>query len=52
MPDLIKVEYQQTGESTNTNKFGMRQMQERAFSARNSKYLLLKAPPASGSLVL
>ena len=48
MPDLIKVEYEQTGESTKTNKFGMRQMQERAFSARNSKYLLLKAPPASG----
>jgi len=48
MPDLIKVEYQQTGESTNTNKFGMRQMQERAFAAREAKYLLLKAPPASG----
>lgn len=26
----------------------MREMQERAFEARNSQYLLLKAPPASG----
>ena len=48
MTDLVRVEYEQTGESTKNNKFGMRQMQERAFAARDSKYLLLKAPPASG----
>jgi len=27
---------------------GMREMQERAFDARNAQYLLIKAPPASG----
>ena len=48
MPNLIEVTYKQTGESTKTNQYGMREMQERAFAARNSKYLLIKAPPASG----
>lgn len=48
MPDLIKVNYQQTGASTNTNKLGMRAMQERAYAARAAQYLLLKSPPASG----
>ena len=48
MPNLIEVTYKQTGESTKINQYGMREMQERAFAARNSKYLLIKAPPASG----
>ncbi|MGX9691284.1 DEAD/DEAH box helicase [Achromobacter anxifer] len=48
MPNLVDVTYAQTGKSTSTNKYGMREMQERAFEARNSQYLLLKAPPASG----
>lgn len=48
MPNLIDVTYAQTGQSTKTNEYGMREMQEKAFSARNSKYLLIKAPPASG----
>lgn len=48
MPNLIEVTYNQTGESTKTNKFGMREMQERAYEYRNSQYLLIKAPPASG----
>lgn len=48
MPNIVDVTYAQTGQSTSTNKFGMRQMQERAFEARNAQYLLLKAPPASG----
>lgn len=48
MPNLFEVTYQQTGESTKTNAMGMREMQARAFEARNSQYLLLKAPPASG----
>lgn len=48
MPDLISVSYQTTGESTSINKQGMRDMQARAFEARTAKYLLLKAPPASG----
>jgi len=30
------------------NALGMREMQARAFDARNAQYLLIKAPPASG----
>lgn len=48
MPDLVKVEYGQTGKSKKTNALGMREMQERAYSARTAQYLLIKAPPASG----
>lgn len=48
MPDLVKVEYGQTGKSKKTNAFGMREMQERAYNARTAQYLLIKAPPASG----
>lgn len=48
VPNLVEVTYAQTGNSTKTNQDGMREMQERAFSARNAQYLLLKAPPASG----
>lgn len=45
---VAKAEYKQTGQSTKINDFGMREMQEKAYSKRNSQYLLLKAPPASG----
>ncbi|KHL59303.1 DEAD/DEAH box helicase [Xanthomonas cannabis] len=48
MPNIVDVSYDQTGESTTTNSQGMREMQVRAYSARDSQYLLLKAPPASG----
>ena len=48
MPNLVNVSYHQTGKSTSTNTMGMREMQSRAFEARDSNYLLLKAPPASG----
>jgi superfamily II DNA or RNA helicase len=48
MPNLMHFEYAQSGASSNTNDMGMRAMQSRAFEARNSQYLLLKAPPASG----
>ncbi len=48
MPNIVEVNYAQTGESTKINKMGMREMQERAYQARDSQYLLLKAPPASG----
>lgn len=48
MPNIVDVTYAQTGESTSINQYGMRQMQERAYAARNAQYLLLKAPPASG----
>lgn len=48
MPDLVSVEYNQTGKSKKTNELGMREMQEKAFAARTAQYLLIKAPPASG----
>ncbi|WP_459901780.1 DEAD/DEAH box helicase [Desulfobaculum senezii] len=48
MPNIINVEYETTGKSKSTNELGMREMQERAFEARNAQYVLLKAPPASG----
>jgi superfamily II DNA or RNA helicase len=48
MPDIVHVQYNQTGKSKKTNSFGMREMQERAFEARTAQYLLIKAPPASG----
>jgi superfamily II DNA or RNA helicase len=48
MPDVVRLEYAQTGNSTRTDSMGMREMQERAYEARDAQYLLLKAPPASG----
>jgi len=48
MPDIVHVTYAQTGQSANTNAYGMREMQHKAFTARDAQYLLLKAPPASG----
>jgi superfamily II DNA or RNA helicase len=46
--NLVNVTYAQTSASINTNPQGMRDMQARAFAARDAQYLLLKAPPASG----
>ena len=48
MKNIIEVNYQQTGQSKSTNDYGMREMQEKAFESRDSQYILLKAPPASG----
>lgn len=48
MPNIVEVNYHQTGQSTQTNSMGMRDMQARAYEARHAQYLLLKAPPASG----
>lgn len=48
MADFVTVTYGQTGHSQTVNSHGMRAMQARAFDARNSQYLLVKAPPASG----
>lgn len=45
---MIDITYQQTGKATNTNEQGMREMQAKVFEARNSQYILVKAPPASG----
>ncbi|HCE2178384.1 TPA: ATP-dependent helicase [Vibrio parahaemolyticus] len=46
--NILEVNYKQTGQSTNHNEMGMREMQARAFAQRDSQYLLIKAPPASG----
>ena len=48
MPNLVHVNYVQTGNSKSTNTLGMREMQEKAYAGRTAQYLLLKAPPASG----
>jgi hypothetical protein len=48
MPNTIEVNYQRTKQSTKINHLGMRDMQIRAYEARNAQYLLLNAPPASG----
>jgi len=48
MPNLVEIDYAQTGESTSVNELGMREMQAKVFAARDSQYLLIKAPPASG----
>ena len=46
--NIVNINYQQTGTASNTNEFGMREMQAKVYDARNNQYLLVKAPPASG----
>ena len=46
--NIVDIRYQQTGKSSNTNELGMREMQAKAYEARNHRFLLIKAPPASG----
>ena len=46
--NVVSIEYNQTGNSVCTNSMGMREMQQRVYKQRHSKYLLIKAPPASG----
>lgn len=46
--DFVDIHYQQSGTSTNVDALGMREMQARVYEHRNQKYLLVKAPPASG----
>jgi hypothetical protein len=48
MVDIVSVSYDATGKSTEANSLGMREMQQRAYLAREAQYILLKAPPASG----
>lgn len=45
---VFEVTYSQQGSSVNTDSLGMREMQARVYKKRNSKKLLVKAPPASG----
>lgn len=48
LDNIVEINYHQTGKSTNTNELGMREMQAKVYAKRNSQYLLVKAPPASG----
>ena len=44
----VSVTYACSGSSAQSNEFGMRPMQERAWQKRGEQYLLIKSPPASG----
>ncbi|MBR6981605.1 MAG: DEAD/DEAH box helicase family protein [Prevotella sp.] len=46
--NIVDISYQQTGQATATNELGMREMQAKAYEARDKRFLLIKAPPASG----
>lgn len=46
--NIVDIHYLQTGEATATNDLGMREMQALAYQARDKRFLLIKAPPASG----
>lgn len=46
--NIVNVTYAQTKASVNTDKLGMREMQQRVFAQRDAQHLLVKAPPASG----
>lgn len=48
MENIVNISYEATGKSSRVNELGMREMQARAYAARKSQYLLIKAPPASG----
>ena len=48
MANVVGVQYERTGKSLDVDNLGMREMQRRAYSARENKYILIKAPPASG----
>ena len=46
--EIVNIQYEQTGRSSTTNELGMREMQAKAYAARDKRFLLIKAPPASG----
>ncbi|MBR0166705.1 MAG: DEAD/DEAH box helicase family protein [Prevotella sp.] len=45
---IVDISYQQTGAATAVNTLGMREMQALAYEHRDKRFLLIKAPPASG----
>ena len=45
---IVDIKYQQTGTATAVNPLGMREMQALAYEHRSKRFLLIKAPPASG----
>jgi len=46
--NIVEIKYEQTGNSSNINELGMREMQAKVYKARDEQYILVKAPPASG----
>ncbi len=46
--NFVDIHYAQSGTSSKTNELGMREMQEKAYEHRDKRFLLIKAPPASG----
>lgn len=46
--NIVDIHYLQTGKATATDTLGMREMQVLAYEHRNKRFLLIKAPPASG----
>ena len=46
--NIVDIHYQQTGAATAVNPLGMREMQALAYEHRDQRFLLIKAPPASG----
>lgn len=46
--DFVDIRYAQDGRSTQVDALGMREMQAKAYAERGRRFLLIKAPPASG----
>ena len=46
--NIVDIHYLQTGKATATDELGMREMQALAYGHRDKRFLLIKAPPASG----
>jgi superfamily II DNA or RNA helicase len=46
--NFVDIKYAQTGRSANVDALGMREMQAKAYKCRDKRFLLIKAPPASG----
>lgn len=45
---FVDIHYAQSGKSSKTDDLGMREMQAKAYKQRDKRFLLIKAPPASG----
>ena len=46
--NFVDIHYIQSGKSSNTDELGMREMQAKSYKYRDKRFLLIKAPPASG----
>ena len=46
--EIVDIQYEQTGLSSEVDELGMREMQAKAYAACDKRFLLIKAPPASG----